>query len=360
MLKRGGKAFRASAAARIQQNSHEVYKRNCKNFETMALGGAGTTGIIVIVGILMNAVTRFQIQYLLFSAYFLFLYLFASYYARNRIKKIRLAFYLAVAPVMLLAVLMGSFFDPNQPAITILILLNVIPFFIIDIPSRVICFQSAWAVMFIICSYFAKDNHWFLVDLVDICTYTVIAIGMNYISLMGRIESAENYTRICEKSEKDGLTGLLNRTAGDMRVQELLENSEKGTFMIIDVDNFKRINDIYGHLIGDEVLIQISWILKISFEPDDIVWRLGGDEFAVFARKIQEKSVCQEKISLLEDRLRELGENLSIMNSISVSIGCRITTDEREEYETLYKYSDLALYEVKKQGKGCGKIWEQA
>ena len=80
----------------------------------------------------------------------------------------------------------------------------------------------------------------------------------------------------------DSLTGLFNRGAMEEEIGALLRNKKGGVFLMLDVDHFKDINDVYGHLTGDLVLQELSRIMGYLFFKKDIIGRMGGDEFAIF------------------------------------------------------------------------------
>ncbi|MBE5907025.1 MAG: diguanylate cyclase, partial [Lachnospiraceae bacterium] len=88
-------------------------------------------------------------------------------------------------------------------------------------------------------------------------------------------------------AEIDRMSGILNRTSGENRIRELLKECKNGMFVLLDVDRFKRINDNFGHAVGDSVIVNIALCLKESAMPNDIVLRLGGDEFAAYAPDVK-------------------------------------------------------------------------
>ena len=163
-------------------------------------------------------------------------------------------FYGVVTPVMLLAILMGTFMDAQKPAFIILILICVMTLFIIDKPWRIALYLAAVACLFLLCSFLAKERSLFIIDMVNQLISYSIAIGANYFTLKDRLESAENYVLLREKSEKDALTTLFNRGTGEKKVQKLVAQNVGGAFIIIDVDDFKDVNDTYGHGMGDVLL----------------------------------------------------------------------------------------------------------
>ena len=149
------------------------------------------------------------------------------------------------------------------------------------------------------------------------------------------------------KASHDELTGAYNRAGLDLLLSSLDMNSTY--MMIFDVDNFKTINDTFGHETGDKVLKKLVQILKSCFRSDDYVCRMGGDEFVVFMVHSSEmqRTLIETKMEQINRELTDAGEG---MPPISVSVGI-IHGSQAKNTETLLKKCDAAMYESKKQGK---------
>lgn len=158
----------------------------------------------------------------------------------------------------------------------------------------------------------------------------------------------------------DALTGLLNRTFMQYEIEKKLrEENGKGTMILLDVDNFKQVNDKLGHPKGDEVLIRFSGVLREMFRRNDVIGRLGGDEFAVFLPGILPEEVLEEKMKQLSSRciftyFSDRGDEIKT----SVSIGI-VLADENDSYETLYKKADKSLYKSKEKGKNTHTYYQK-
>lgn len=157
------------------------------------------------------------------------------------------------------------------------------------------------------------------------------------------------------KAEHDSLTGLYNRVALETRINTFFSNNKKAesTFIMIDIDNFKTINDVYGHDKGDDVLVDIAIILKEHFTQQDTVSRLGGDEFAVFMPTTLSKIEIDTKIGMLCKKLQINYGGIDITATIGVCVATKKGTD----YQTLYKNADTALLAAKRLGKNQFKIF---
>ena len=163
----------------------------------------------------------------------------------------------------------------------------------------------------------------------------------------------EQGEKLRKSATTDFLTGVLNRATIEKKVNEKMEKKKGvGAFILIDIDNFKNVNDVLGHPKGDELLKKIAEILKDSFRKDDFVGRLGGDEFCVFLQNITDLDVVEDRARKLNERCRiecygEQGE----LVKVSASLGIAVCNELVDDYKKLYKYADLALYETKKRGK---------
>lgn len=175
--------------------------------------------------------------------------------------------------------------------------------------------------------------------------------------LLRRIENVLNkqelLNRFHEEATIDNLTGLLNKSATNSKI-EMISSRRPGTLMMIDLDSFKLVNDIYGHAKGDEILICFAALLKELLGDDDIIGRVGGDEFTAFSFSVNNendiKSFSEKVNTIFLSRARGiLGEDMDI--PLGVSIGALYLYGQNEDYNEALKKADKALYNVKNNGK---------
>ena len=162
-----------------------------------------------------------------------------------------------------------------------------------------------------------------------------------------------------DETKRDPLTGLYNRKGIEEEINILLQkNPNVGIMMMLDLDNFKKINDNEGHQIGDKALKVFANCLRKIFRPEDIIARMGGDEFTVFiASHLNEQSMKQKCERLLEQSRIALKEYYKKYN-VSVSIGVAYISNDTKTYEQLYKSSDSALYKAKNSGKNTFYLYQ--
>ena len=175
-------------------------------------------------------------------------------------------------------------------------------------------------------------------------------------SIMHQIDSLRQLQGLRAVAETDAMTGLLNRRSLQKTLTELCAHAG-GVLMMIDLDNFKPVNDLYGHGMGDRVLIRFADILRNSIRTSDVAGRMGGDEFIVFCRDIHSEHLIAEKAAAINDSLLAaakefMGEDMSI--PLGASVGAVFVPDEGKVFADLYRKADKALYSVKQNGKhGC-------
>ena len=161
------------------------------------------------------------------------------------------------------------------------------------------------------------------------------------------------------KAKRDPLTGVYNKSTTKDLIDHYIvkHNSSNHIFMIIDIDDFKSINDRYGHLQGDKILSFVISQVKMIFTAGEIIGRIGGDEFAVFIGDITNKDTIFMKADLLQRALRTVYSEDDFKISISGSIGVSLYPRDGSNYNQLLNCADKALYDVKEQGKDGYKLF---
>lgn len=154
------------------------------------------------------------------------------------------------------------------------------------------------------------------------------------------------------KSQIDEMTSLFNKVTVENLITKTLTEHEDGlhAMMEIDIDNFKSVNDVYGHTMGDHVISVITGVISSQFRSTDYVGRTGGDEFVVLMSDIPSQEIALVKAENLVN-LVKYKENLSIPENISISVGVAFSEPEDHCYDDLAAKADQALYVSKKSGK---------
>ncbi len=179
--------------------------------------------------------------------------------------------------------------------------------------------------------------------------------------IMNVLKRQEMLHRFYEEATVDNLTGLLNKSAVNSKL-EMLCRRKPGCLMMIDLDAFKLVNDIYGHAAGDKILISFAILIRGFLGPDDIAGRMGGDEFVAFSTTLKNEDDIREfaenlNNTLLSDAKRILGEDMDI--PLGASVGAVFLTGQGEDYNDSLSKADKALYNVKNNGKHGYAIHEK-
>ena len=171
-------------------------------------------------------------------------------------------------------------------------------------------------------------------------------------------ETMTHKKQLLYQAERDLLTGLYNKTLTEEKIRETIQSNPNGHYSLImmDIDNFKTVNDTMGHLYGDTVIAECAKVISEFFEATDIKGRTGGDEFIIFAEERSDKE-GKAKTAALSDAITAMyvGESLPI--GISVSCGISYYPSDGQSFETLYNKADIALYHSKDHGKNRISIY---
>ena len=167
------------------------------------------------------------------------------------------------------------------------------------------------------------------------------------------ITNAKTIESLTEEATMDGLTGFLNKSSGTGRISKMCEE-RTGTLMLFDLDNFKLVNDLHGHDMGDRVLAAFADVVRHNVRGEDVVARIGGDEFMGFFCDMQKEEAVAALTRRLNDQFvgqaeKLMGKELDI--PLGVSVGAAMVPEHGRDYETLFQLADGALYTAKQNGK---------
>ena len=268
-----------------------------------------------------------------------------------------------ITGIIILIYRIGNF-GVNQSSIfaAIHIILYIASFYIIDITIK----QSSkkWFYKVAVAEFILVSTFLYLLRNVDkhyIITFSfalVVALAgtLEYFLLQYTKNSNDLYRRYKHESSKDFLTGLNNTRNFDkllnLNFEKVLENNDRLSCLMIDIDHFKKVNDTYGHAVGDLVLKELALILSQNCRSFDIIGRVGGEEFCALLLDC-DISRCFEIGVKIRNAVKlhrfPIGENRYL--SITVSVGCAAYPDTVENLEEIKKKADAALYTAKESGR---------
>ena len=196
---------------------------------------------------------------------------------------------------------------------------------------------------------------WTRIHLVTVNSDSVIGYLEDYAEQMRKSQELE---AVSQKTKYDVLTGLYNRETFITSVEEVLKKPQAmmSALFLLDLDHFKDVNDILGHMTGDRVLQEMAQNLKSAIRSRDLSGRVGGDEFMVFIQDAADTNAikkCAEKMNRI---LQRPYEKDSKRVKVSASIGIAVA-EEGVTFRELYERADKALYDVKKNGRNGYSIY---
>ena len=180
--------------------------------------------------------------------------------------------------------------------------------------------------------------------------------------VLGLVRTVEHGREMLhQEARQDPLTGLANRTQFTERTMTALESSRDSiAVLLIDLDDFKAVNDSMGHEAGDHVLTTVADRIRRCVRESDVVARLGGDEFAVLITKTIDRQDAANSASRI---IRALSEPITVLNRqvrVGASVGIAVQGQEQDNVQSLLRGADVAMYLAKRQGKGRYEFFEQS
>ena len=182
-----------------------------------------------------------------------------------------------------------------------------------------------------------------------------IAFSLAVTEVIVRLRLRDYASRMMYKqlSTLDALSGILNKMAWTESVKQYLwlqESNAAFSMAILDIDDFKRINDQLGHFVGDQILRHVGAVLSESFRATDLVGRFGGDEFVVLLKGITKPGILEKKFRNIQEQLSHITVGKKTIK-VTCSMGITMAAGKDMEFDTVFQAADAALYQAKSQGK---------
>lgn len=244
--------------------------------------------------------------------------------------------------------------DQMLSIMAMMYIVNVVMF--IDRPFRYNTVMFIFTLGLCFYTILSETNNYVIVNCIIYVFAYFIGCIISYFQFNDIIEKAKIIHKIQKERDLDNLTKLYNKLSLERNVNEFLSNdNNKGVMFIFDLDNFKEVNDKYGHIAGDELLINVGDIIRKTFRKGDCISRFGGDEFCIFIEDIVSENFATNKSEKLINEIKDIkfeGKNL-----VSCSIGIAFS-EAKDDFNSLFKKADEAMYEAKSAGKSCYKFYE--
>ena len=186
---------------------------------------------------------------------------------------------------------------------------------------------------------------------VVLALFTLFIIGT---VIINSIRSVDKSRKLEDKADTDLLTELTNKAATERMIGEYITQnpSGRGLLFILDIDNFKKVNDTMGHAFGDTLLKTLGKEIRMEFRVTDIVGRTGGDEFMIFLKDLKDDLIVEREANRITRFFHDFKAGGDYVKySATASIGAAIFPEDGTTFKDLYVSADQALYRAKKRGK---------
>ncbi|MBC8528422.1 diguanylate cyclase [Christensenellaceae bacterium NSJ-44] len=240
---------------------------------------------------------------------------------------------------------------PTRPAIFFPpVLVGMAAIFIFSY-ERLILLLTGYAAVFAALVMIFKTPQALAYDIWSIIPAYLIAMVCAYNITSLRLGDFHSRMRWMQLSIIDKPTGLLNKAACEDACRACLAEAGRGThaLLVLDIDDFKQVNDTYGHQEGDRVLRRLGALLQQGFHEDDVIGRIGGDEFLVLMKDIDERTAGERALEMVGRIAWSLSNHPELRATCSA--GLAIAPEDSKDFDAVFARADQALYQAKQQGK---------
>ena len=298
----------------------------------------------------------FSWLYTLISCFFCF----SSAYLLGKHKKLTLLFvYVYMLFLSASSIITGVFLCKDRNAVFFFIAQTTFPVIFLDTPLRMAELSLVSAIVFDILAYFFKTPDRYMIDIMNSVIFLITGMLLSIFTANIKLNDFIFQKAIKTERDTDGLTGLLNKSSMMREIRKSMTNApENGILVMLDVDDFKRINDSYGHVVGDFVISGIARCLNSSFRNSDIIGRFGGDEFVIFMPFTHDVVIAQSRVKKVLSLMAETIELPNENDKVTGSFGIAVCSEFGDTYDDLFRKADYALYRAKSGGKNQFSVYE--
>lgn len=229
-------------------------------------------------------------------------------------------------------------------------------------PWHTMAIVTAVSGGFVLLSGLCKVPALFLMDLNSALLCWILCLVVNIELTNIRMRDEKLRSELARLSKTDSLTGLMNKNSTEEAARAHLNgdaSQAQAALFVIDLDQFKQINDLMGHQAGDEALEMVGDTLQKLFRAVDIVGRVGGDEFVAVLKNVRDKRVVERRAAQICEAVRNTSFERGPLQ-LTCSVGVALSPVQGNTYETLFRVADEQLYLVKRSGKNGYRIAHQA
>lgn len=351
--------FRAELAASKQlfaDSRDEIMQQNLYLLHVTSLWGILLFGVLFALSAVLNPAWKLTLPHIALIAALLLFYLFSYFYKRFAVityRGVQIAcglFYIAaIGCVMVISI----FAYPNEPCALVSLSIMFIPSLFIFPPRLLTAYLLAGEAAFALLTFWYKGAPYAAFDISTSFVALVLAFILFFQTFQLRLRDYHARARYQRLSTLDALTGILNKNACEECCRNYLSTRmpNNGCAMfLIDLDDFKNVNDTLGHRAGDELLEAVGSALVNCFRSNDIVGRVGGDEFLVLLKNLSQTDYLPFNAKRIQKAI-ELASQSHLKLRVTCSIGVAVSSTTPATFDDLFLRADAAMYEAKKAGK---------
>lgn len=348
------KQFQAAQKRYFHLARQEVAERNLRLLRFLSLLTAGLLVLLILVSSLIIRDWHPTVNHTAFLPVLLLICGAAQLYARRGVPASRIVTALCLlfeAVLFIFIIRIDVLTNPSAPGTFMPLLCVVLPsLFIFPLPLSYLM-VTLFEVLYVLASLRFKEFFFAQYDIFDSVAGITFSLALAFVIARLRVRDHEARLRYQQLSTRDFLTDILNKHSFQEAAQQYLLSCGPElccALLILDVDDFKQVNDNQGHYGGDCLLRSIGKFLTEIFRSTDLVGRFGGDEFIVLIKGPITLSALEEKCRQIQRRLYLSQE---IASSITCSVGGVVLSSQGVDFETLFRQADAALYQAKRTGK---------
>jgi len=286
------------------------------------------------------------------------MFVFSRYLPRLSSHLSNVASYTCLSFMLVYGIILGCIINREVLAVSYMVLLVGVPLLMVDVPWHIMVMTGGFTVVFVLFSYvFKGPGVNFEADMFNAIIFYILSCFIIPFLIRSKITGILRKIQLEADRDMDGLTQLFHRGAARRKINEMLKTlPEKAALFMIDIDDFKGINDKYGHMLGDRIICDVAYCIKTTAPDKSVAARYGGDEFILFINDIKEDTQATDYAAKLIEAVKALNSDNStnlLERKISISIGIAMYPHDSVMYENLMAKADEALYIAKRNGKNC-------
>ena len=326
-------------------SQEEVRKENRLAIRMLAAAGLPLSVANILAQTIMNN-RDLSLKSCWLFLYFVVLFLFERKFLPRRCRKATLMLYAIEAPVMIVAILMGTVWDPGHQALTFLLFLMAMPVFVLDHPVRLLSVTMGWAMVFLLLVWTVKDPSTHRGDFFHALEFFLAAATVTIVVLRVRLESLHNLERTRYHLEHDELTCMRNRRCLLSRLDRYL--GKPVLVFLCNLDQLTLYNDFYGHETGDEMLLLFAQVMTDAFGEGN-AYRYAGGEVLCVVNDPSEGAFLEE-VAQCRKRLHGHqfdGRIIDLSTAFGYTFG---TPKTQKEFMDMVQLADIYAHKATEQG----------